>query len=154
MVTTQVWEVEIVFVALLGQRQRSRPGSCWDAGLSLGHVNSKVPSGFVLLGTRLQLGVWRVNTKRQHNLKAAGRKLVEMESMNAESTWDDRIRNTGAHVTGGRKRGGGTVPGLEERTDGVRLVANAGVRIFPAEQGCSHFPPRKPTVEPKATFPL
>lgn len=102
MVTTQVWEVENIFVALLGKRQRNRPGSWWDVGLSLGHVNSKVPSGFVLLGRRPQLGVWGVNTKSPHKLKAAGRKLAEMDSMNVEGTWDDRIRNTGAHEAGGR----------------------------------------------------
>lgn len=51
-------------------------------------------------------------------MKAAGGKLVELGSLNVEGTWDDRIGNTGAHVQGGRKRAGGTVPGLEERTEG------------------------------------
>lgn len=50
-------------------------------------------------------------------------------------------------------RDGGTAPGPEERTGRARLLASAGVRNFPAEQGCRHLSPGKSTVEPKAAFP-
>lgn len=57
----------------------------------------------------------------------------------------------GTQVRGGGKRTGGYCSWTGE--DGVRLLANIGVRTFPANQTCSHLSPRKSTVEPKVAFP-
>lgn len=88
-------------------------------------------------------------------MKGLRKKLVEMGSMNREGTWDDRAGNKGTGVGargGGRKRGGGH-HSWTRGEDGMRLLANAGLRIFLAEQGGCYLSPRKFTAEPKAAFP-
>lgn len=59
----------------------------------------------------------------------------------------------GTQVRCGQKRGKGHLSWTGGKDRRGRLLANAGVRIFPAEQGCHHLYPRKSTTEPKAAFP-
>lgn len=54
-------------------------------------------------------------------------------------------------MRGGEKENRGVL--LLDGRDRVRLLANIGVRTFPANQACSHLSPRKSTVEPKVAFP-
>lgn len=85
-------------------------------------------------------------------MKVAGKKLVEMGSMSMKGTWDDRGR-AGAQARCGQKRGKGHLSWTGGKDRRGRLLANAEVRVLPAERGCHHLYPRKSTTELKGAFP-